>query len=252
MLPSLTSFKKSVLYLYFVTDIVSDSKKPDLGDYKDIYISLITLGGILATALIGSVTNIVLAKIKSSNQNKEKSDHGSNTPSEEERRSSDLSNAERSRRESPSHKSQNGRKHRTQERKKSLCTHGLDFPQERQSVCSEKRRKGRRSQYDDTASNRSNDGNRKTMPTQLAVSGVTKYTPANSSISSEDQLSDGKSMVVINKETRMDGSSGEKPPARNRQLQPQYDTEVSDENISASDVTTIIKVETQETETNLA
>ena len=199
MLPSLTS--------YFVTDVVSDSKKPDLGDYKDIYISLITLGGILATALIGSITNIVLAKIKSSNQNKEKSDHGSNTPSEEERRSSDLSNAERSRRESPLHKSQNGRKHRSWERKKSICTHGLDFPQERQSVCSEKRRKGRRS-HDDTASKRSNDGNRKTM-----TSGVTKYTAANSSISGEDQLSDGKSLDVIDQETRMDGSAGEKPPA---------------------------------------
>ena len=204
MLPSLTS--------YFVTDVVSDSKKPDLGDYKDIYISLITLGGILATALIGSITNIVLAKIKSSNQNKEKSDHGSNTPSEEERRSSDLSNAERLRRVSISHKSQNGRKHRSWERKKSICTHGLDFPQERQSVCSEKRRKGRRS-HDDTASKRSNDGNRKTMPTQLAVSGVTKYTAANSSISGEDQLSDGKSLDVIDQETRMDGSAGEKPPA---------------------------------------
>ena len=86
------------------------------------------------------------------------------------------------------------------------------------------------------------------MPTQLAVSDVTKYTAANSSISVED----GKSMVVINQETRMDGSAEEKPPARNRQLQSQYDTDVSDENISTSDVTTIIKVETQETESNLA
>ena len=90
------------------------------------------------------------------------------------------------------------------------------------------------------------------MPTQLAVSGVTKYTATSSSISGEDQLSDGKSMVVINQETRMDGSAGEKPPARSCQLQPQYVTEVSDENISASDITTTIKVETQETESNLA
>ena len=90
------------------------------------------------------------------------------------------------------------------------------------------------------------------MPTQLAVSGVTKYTAANSSISGEDQLSNGESMAVTNQDSRMDGSAEEKPPARNRQLQPQYDTEVSDENISASDVTTTIKVETQETESNLA
>ena len=79
------------------------------------------------------------------------------------------------------------------------------------------------------------------ITTQLTVSGVTKYTAANSIISKEDQLSNG-----------MDGSVEGRPPARNRQLQSQYDTDVSDENISTSDVTTIIKVETQETESNLA
>ena len=83
--------------------------------------------------------------------------------------------------------------------------------------------------------------NKKMITTQLAVSGVTKYTAANSIISKEDQLSNG-----------MDGSVEGRPPAKNSQLQPQYDTEVSDENISASDVTTTIKVETQETESNLA
>ena len=215
----------------FVTDVVSVTMKPGLGEYKEIYISLITLGGLLATAIIGSVTKIILAKIRSSEKNNVKSENDSSTPSEEDRRSSDLSNPEKPRKE---------RKYRTRERKKSLCAHGLDFPQERQSVCSENRRKVRRSP-DDAASKRCNDENKKMIPTQLAVSGVTKYTAANSSISGEDQLSDGESMVVTNQDSRMDGSAEEKPPARNRQLQPQYDTEVSDENISASDVTTTLR-----------
>ena len=210
----------------FVTDVVSVTKKPGLGEYKEIYISLITLGGLLATAIIGSVTKIILAKIRSSDQNNVKSENDSSTPSEEDRRSSDLSNPEKPRKE---------RKYRTRERKKSLCTHELDFPQERPIDCSDKRSKGRRSP-DDTVSKRCYDENKKMIPTQLAVSGVTKYTVANSSISDEDQLSNGESMVVTNQETRMDGSAEEKPPARNRQLQPQIDT----------------KVETQETESNLA
>ena len=196
-----------------VTDIVSTTKTPGLGEYKEIYISLITLGGLLATAIIGSVTKIILAKIRSSNQTKEKSEHDSSTPSEEDRRSSDLSNPERLRKE---------RKYGTRERKKSLFTHELDFPQERPIDCSDKQSKGRRSP-DDT---RRNDEIKIMIPTQLAVSDVTKYTTANSSISDEDQLSNGESMVVTDQETRMDGSAGEKPPARNRQLQPQIDTEV--------------------------
>ena len=189
---------------------------------------MITLGGILATALIGSITNIVLAKIKSSNQNKEKSDHESRKSSEEERRSSDLS-----------HRSARERKNGTCERKKSLCSQGLDFTQERQSVCS-KKQKGRRSP-DETGSKKCNDENKKMITTQLAVSGVTKYTAVKSIISKEDQLSSG-----------MDGSVEGRPPSRNLQLQSQYDTDELDENISTSDVTTIIKVETQETESNLA
>ena len=216
------------------TDIVSTTKTPGLGEYKEIYISLITLGGLLATAIIGSVTKIILAKIRSSNQTKEKSEHDSSTPSEEDRRSSDLSNPEQPRKE---------RKYRTRERRKSLCTHELNFPQERPIECSDKRSKGRRSP-NDTVSKRCYDENKKMIPTQLAVSGVTKYTATNSSINDEDQLSNGESMVVINQETRMDGFAEEKPPARNLQLQPQYDTEVSDGNISASDATTTIKVET--------
>ena len=131
-------------------------------------------------------------------------------------------------------------KNGTCESEKSLCTQVLDFPQERQSVGSKKPWKGGRSP-DETGSKKCNDDNKKMITTQRAVSGVTTYTAANSIISKEDQMSNG-----------MDGSVEGRPPARNRQLQSQYDTDVSDENISTSDVTTIIKVETQETESNLA
>ena len=121
-----------------VTDIVSDdSKKSGLGEFKDIYIAWIAFGGIVGPILIASVTKIILKKMSSSNQNGDKSEETSNTPSsDEEGQSSDSSNPERSRRNSSSHRNKRGRIYKHKHTRKSIISRGFSR-REKGSSCSD-------------------------------------------------------------------------------------------------------------------
>ena len=121
-----------------VTDFVpDDSKKSGLGEFKDIYIAWIAFGGVVGPILIASVTKIILKKMSSSNQNGDKSEETSNTPSsDEEGQSSDSPNPERSTRNSSSHKNKRGRKYKHKNTRKSKTSRGFSR-REKGSSCSD-------------------------------------------------------------------------------------------------------------------
>ena len=134
----MTSKKIVVPLLLLITDFVSDdSKKSGLGEFKDIYIAWIAFGGVVSPILIASVTKIILKKMSSSNQNEDKSEEISNTPSfYEEGQSSDSSNPKKSKRNSSSPKNKRGRKYKHRTTRKSKISRGFSR-REKGSSCSD-------------------------------------------------------------------------------------------------------------------
>ena len=130
-------------------DIASATKKPCLGEYKDICITLLTGGGAVVLAFITAVTKIILAKMRLSHQNKGKStdNSDSNTPSEDKSQFSDLSRPERSRRKIPPHKNTRGQKGKGRKSSRSMSRHPTN----------DNRRKSQRSKKSDSSQENGSD-----------------------------------------------------------------------------------------------
>ena len=208
-----------------VTDFVpDDSKKSGLGEFKDIYIAWIAFGGVVGPILIASVTKIILKKMSSSNQNGDKTEETSNTPSsDEEGQPSDSSNPERSRRNGSSHKNKRGRKYKHKNTRKSKASRGFSRREKGRS-CSDALPTVRRDKKHAPLQNSAE--NHQISP---QASSEVQESITNSVTRDDDQLHNGKEQIAETQDQNRENYVVERSEAGDCRIPKDSDPGVSEE-----------------------